>query len=168
MKLIGANGNHIRGVIGKGEFKVFTEVSGEAENLCLVSIQNVLDIDDLKPFVHKYKEALCLRFDDVLDGMENSINDDQALRIARFLEKHCDDRILFHCEAGVSRSAGVALAFEVLVKSGGHKERFSYHNSNIASNVRYMPNMDVFDRVCKFLKKRNTCLKCGGSNFVRS
>ena len=45
------------------------------------------------------------------ETLENDLmSDEDARKVARFAEAHKDKRIIVHCDAGISRSAGVAAA----------------------------------------------------------
>lgn len=75
--------------------------------------------------------VLPLRFDDV-DGGENCMVVEEAVRIMTFVERHRDKLIIVHCDGGVSRSAGVAAA---LMKF------YNGDDTPIFDNPRYCPNM---------------------------
>lgn len=66
--------------------------------------------------------------------------DDQAKEVVSFVRQHREaaDILLVHCDAGVSRSAGVAAA--VLKATTGSDEQ-------IFKNRRYLPNMWVYRKV---------------------
>lgn len=75
--------------------------------------------------------VLRLWFDDVESG-KDCIRKEDAEKIKRFVEAHKEDSIIVHCDAGVSRSAGIAAAL------------MKYYNGDdtpIFDNPRYCPNM---------------------------
>lgn len=77
-------------------------------------------------FQNGWKDIVRLEFWDIetiKDGIFYPINDAQARKIADFIRRHHEDRdevrLVIHCRAGISRSAGVALAaFEFTQYSG--------------------------------------------------
>lgn len=90
------------------------------------------------------KSILKLRFDDVEKGEDNCLSREQAGRIADFFLKTRDqvEQIIVHCEAGVSRSAGVAAA---LLKYAGEDQ------NQILKNPKYRPNMTCYRMVLNCL-----------------
>lgn len=75
--------------------------------------------------------VLRLWFDDVESG-KDCIRKEDAEKIKRFVEAHKEDSIIVHCDAGVSRSAGIAAAL------------MKYYNGDdtpIFNNPKYCPNM---------------------------
>lgn len=75
--------------------------------------------------------VLRLWFDDVESG-QDCIQKEDAEKIKRFVEAHKEDQIIVHCDAGISRSAGIAAAL------------MKYYNGDdtpIFDNPRYCPNM---------------------------
>lgn len=75
--------------------------------------------------------VLRLWFDDVESG-KDCIQKEDTEKIKRFVEAHKEDSIIVHCDAGVSRSAGIAAAL------------MKYYNGDdtpIFDNPRYCPNM---------------------------
>lgn len=80
---------------------------------------------------NKITSVLRLWFDDVESGRD-CIKTEDAEEIKRFVELHKDDPIIIHCDAGISRSAGIAAAL------------MKYYNGDdtpIFDNPRYCPNM---------------------------
>lgn len=75
--------------------------------------------------------VLRLWFDDVESGRD-CIQKEDAEKIKRFVEAHKEDSIIVHCDAGVSRSSGIAAAL------------MKYYNGDdapIFDSPRYCPNM---------------------------
>jgi len=90
-------------------------------------------------------EILFLNFDDIsrtdLNLSEEHFtlfNRDFARKILDFVEKHTDKLIICQCEAGISRSAGVAAA---LSKIYNEDDSFFYKN--------YRPNSLVYSEILK-------------------
>lgn len=93
------------------------------------------------------KDVLRLSFDDVDHG-ENSIDEKSAASIAQFVENWKDkiDLIIVHCEAGISRSAGVGAAIM----------KYLYNDDSLIFNSpRYAPNMLCYRRVLNALYNKN-------------
>jgi len=90
-------------------------------------------------------EILFLKFDDISRTDLNLcaedftlFNRDFAKKILAFVEKHTDKLIICQCEAGISRSAGVAAA---LSKIYNGDDSFFYKN--------YRPNSLVYNEILK-------------------
>ena len=81
-----------------------------------------------------------VKFDDVERGADNCIAETDALKIVSFVSKIAknQDRLIVHCEAGVSRSAGVAAAI-LKALTGDDREVFN--------SPRYVPNMTCYRAV---------------------
>ena len=81
-----------------------------------------------------------LKFDDVERGEVNAITAADVLKIVEFAADAAkeQDMLIVHCEAGVSRSAGVAAAIMKAV-NGSDMEVFR--------NRRYVPNMTCYRAV---------------------
>ena len=93
------------------------------------------------------KDVLRLSFDDV-DRGKNSIDVKSAANIAQFVETWKDkiDLIIVHCEAGISRSAGVGAAIMKYLHGD---------DSLIFNSPRYAPNMLCYRRVLNALYGEN-------------
>ena len=79
-------------------------------------------------------------FNDVEAGMPNCIKDDDANKIVIFVREVVGkvDKLIIHCEYGVSRSAGVAAAI---------LKHFSGNDLLIWGNPRYQPNITCYRKV---------------------
>ena len=89
------------------------------------------------------KGILRLCFEDVEESEPDCITDQDALRIRDFVLKMKVagvERLIVHCEAGVSRSAGVAAA---ILKSLGADE------TRIWNDSKYSPNRACYEKVLK-------------------
>ena len=83
-----------------------------------------------------------IHFDDVEKNEQNYIviTDDGAKRIVKFINsiKNETDRLIVHCEAGISRSAGVAAATMKFLQGD---------DAPIFDNPKYCPNMTCYRKV---------------------
>ena len=90
----------------------------------------------------KIKEVAYFMFDDVTDGYDFAITKEQASDIASFVLKHNNSRkdlnLIVHCDAGKSRSAGVA---------GAIMKYLFYDDTLIFGDKQYYPNMTCYMRV---------------------
>lgn len=80
---------------------------------------------------NKIKSVLRVWFDDIESGT-NCMDADHAKAIKQFIQNHLNRNIIVQCDAGVSRSAGVAAAL------------MKYYNDDdtpIFDNPKYCPNM---------------------------
>ena len=90
----------------------------------------------------RIKDVVYFMFDDVTEGYENVITSEIALSIRDFVNKHKDteDRLnlIVHCDAGKSRSAGVA----------GAIMKYLYNDDTpIFGSRQYYPNMTCYTKV---------------------
>ena len=98
------------------------------------------------------KEILYLSFYDISEetkdifGGYSSMSPDDAQKIAHFVNKWKDkvDTIWVHCEVGVSRSAGIAMAI---------MEYLNMDLTPIFENPTYSPNMLCYELTKNALKK---------------
>lgn len=94
------------------------------------------------------KDVLFMNFNDTdsKDLTSGCINDEDAENIKEFIEKYIEndsiDLIIVHCEAGVSRSAGVAAAIMKYLWND---------DSAIFDNSKYHPNMLCYRTVLNTL-----------------
>lgn len=108
--------------------------SPHSEESAVVSIGSIDENYDTSVYASPYNgicAVLPLRFDDE-EGGENCMVVEEAVQIETFVERHKDKMIIVHCDAGVSRSAGIAAA---LLK------HYNGDDSEIFDNPRYVPNM---------------------------
>ena len=98
------------------------------------------------------KEVLYLSFDDTSEetkdifGCYSSMAPDDALKIANFVNKWKDkvDTIWVHCEVGVSRSAGIAMAI---------MEYLNMDLTPILESTTFFPNMLCYELTKNALNK---------------
>jgi predicted protein tyrosine phosphatase len=83
--------------------------------------------------------SLQLRFHDIDEVREKGdviINDWHAVNILKYLDMTQPEEIAINCEAGISRSAGVAVALEEIL-NGNNKayKKYPNHNRRVASTI---------------------------------
>lgn len=88
------------------------------------------------------KAVLLLFFDDVESGPD-SITVDDARKIRSFLEANKGYKVIVHCDAGISRSAGVAAAI---------MKHYNGDDTPIFDNPRYVPNMRCYRKMLEELE----------------
>lgn len=107
------------------------------EKTVIVSISSV---GDKKPNIIEIEnivDILYLHFDDTDHNAPEAISYNQAKKITEFINKYKNDvdRMIFHCDAGVSRSAGCAAAtMKYLFGS----------DEPIFNNRKYCPNLRCY------------------------
>lgn len=91
-------------------------------------------------------DILFLQFDDSEKVNEGGMSKEQADKIAEFVSniRHKEYTLYVHCDAGVSRSAGVASAIMYCVNGD---------DSEIFDNGKYVPNMLCYRQVIKAFGK---------------
>ena len=130
------------------EFSVFSHKGAEAysfapskKNYILISITSVdvapANICTTLPYL---KGILRLTFDDVECNEPNCMTTEDAMNIISFVNTHINDieKIVVHCGAGVSRSAGTCAALMNII-NGDDMEIFN--------NPKYCPNMHCYRTV---------------------
>ncbi len=75
-----------------------------------------------------------------------TVSPSQALALAEFIEENRDRTFMIHCDAGQSRSAGVALAIECILNHDGDRYQAGLSPS-FTDEERYSPNRKVFDKI---------------------
>ena len=105
----------------------------------------IISITDVASLPNKFCSnvdivAVCrVSFDDVEKGQMNCITKEDAQKILDFMEKHNDvNNVIVHCEAGISRSAGVCAALMWI---------FNGSDMDIFSNPKFKPNMTAYRTV---------------------
>ena len=92
--------------------------------------------------VHNGIRSICyLQFDDVEKGEENAITEKDAQKIAAFINRFKGEipRIIVHCEAGISRSAGVCAA----IKNPKYVPNMSCYRMLLDSLLCYVPEEEI-------------------------
>lgn len=127
---------------------------GRFEPSVIISISNPYTKYDTEPFKsekNRVIDILRLSFVDAdcegdLDvygrvaSAADLMNDEKANQVVDFVEKYVDYPIIVHCDAGISRSAGVAAAI-LKHYTGDDNQIFGAH--------RYAPNMLVYYKILK-------------------
>lgn len=111
----------------------------------IISIRSIGDTPPKKLFLHsnpQIKSFITLAFDDVEIYYANCypITEQQARKIAKFVMRYKDsvEQIIVHCDAGISRSAGVAAAIAKYLN--GSDDDFFVRSP-------YTPNMTCYHTV---------------------
>ena len=120
----------------------------------IVSICNT-DKSMIHWFADKHNNVLNLDFDDVLFTDEEAgifaLNDEQAKILVDFFEEHKDvQNFIVHCEAGISRSAAVAVCFVDFLHMNGKKD------ITLHKNYAFSPNPLVERLLHREFVNRNT------------
>ena len=123
-----------------GVIEYFRKPHNEA--LAVISIS---DCDKDSPILENKPDNgvaahLKLKFDDVERGEANCITEEDALKIVSFVRECAmvQNRLIVHCEAGVSRSAGTAAAIMKAING---------NDWDIFDKPRYVPNMTCYRTV---------------------
>lgn len=129
------------------------------ETCAMISISDPRMGYDSAPFCSQENnvvEILRLQFSDAdqpgLDvygnetGIEDLMSDDDARRVAEFVAKYREHNIIVHCDAGFSRSAGVAAAITKYL-TGDDSKIFN-------SQMRH-PNMWCYRKTLEALHKKD-------------
>lgn len=105
-------------------------------------------------FKYNHDNVLNIDFDDVEHDIPDlgvfAITPEQAKTIVDFFEKHINARnFIVHCEAGISRSAAVAICFLDFLHMNEIK------GNTLHKNFSYCPNARVERLIHQELSKRN-------------
>lgn len=156
-KLVTCKGNGIFAIIGRDEIQSYPSydepynyVKEFPNDLCFITISDPdkQNIDDENYFL----DTLKLKFWDVEEeiGRFAPIHLTQAKKIYDFIMKNKNSEFLINCEAGVSRSAGIGLAIEYLLRDKGFYPKWEHFPSKVLQHWRYQPNMTVFNMIISF------------------
>ena len=115
------------------------------QNISKTEIISISDAYDSYPHFNdnlNFSRILYLKFDDVEKGEPNCITTEDAKKITKFINtvNKSIEQIIVHCEAGVSRSAGVCAAI---------MKYLTGDDSEIFDNPKYCPNMTCYRAVLK-------------------
>lgn len=128
-------------IMSRSRAKKYTH-QDHSEQSVVISINN---LGDVPASIHGNRsngihDVLRVFFDDV-DSGESSISVTDAMKIAEFVHRYQHtgiDRIIVHCEAGRSRSAGVGAAIL----------KYLYDDdTGVFDDPKYRPNMLCYRRV---------------------
>lgn len=103
----------------------------------------IISITDVESENNKFNRnsniiAVCpVKFDDVEIGEKNCITKETAIKIIEFVNSYLNkvEKIVVHCEAGVSRSAGICAALMQIINGS---------DADIFDNPRFCPNMTCY------------------------
>lgn len=116
------------------------------------AIISITDVDASYNNIHctsqnGIKAVLALKFEDVERGYPDCITFADAEKIVDFVNAYKDkvDTIIVHCEAGISRSSGVAAAIT---------KYFGGDDKSIFDSPKYCPNMACYNAVLEAFKQR--------------
>jgi len=122
----------------------------------IIAVISISDCDKDSPDLHNNPEngivyQSKIHFDDVEEGEYNCITNNEAMQIALFVFSIKDkaDLLIVHCEAGVSRSAGVAAAIMKFIDDD---------DTPIFDSHDYGPNMTCYRKALKALF--HLCKEC--------
>ena len=155
--LVTCKGNGIFAIIGRDELESYPSydepynyISLFPKDLCFITISDI-NRDNINHSNH-FANTLELKFWDIEEDIGNYkiITDEQAKQIYDFIVKNKDKEFLINCEAGVSRSAGVGLAIEYLLRDKDLYEKWEHFPSKVLQHWRYQPNMTVFNKIIQF------------------
>lgn len=145
--------NLIRAIVGRNEIIEFSKNNFQKikkdENTVIISITD----PDKKPLenniLSQFKDSLSIQFWDVEEGVGQyqPINKDEAKIIRNFIVKNKNNNFIVHCEAGMSRSAGVGLAIGLICEHNFDRYAFATSPNEIKNHHRYHPNWVVFDMI---------------------
>lgn len=113
------------------------KISSDLITDCIIISIHSADVNEPNIAANEHiKNVLFLCFDDVVKGEKNFIDQPQAKLINRFVNEYASLPLcIVSCDAGISRSAGVAAALS-LIHNGSDEEIFS--------DPKFCPNMDVY------------------------
>lgn len=152
---------NIYAVVGIDEFKKINSLLCEETKASLVLISitepDMLGFDSGE--LDGYFDLLSVKFWDLKkpikkdDEILDVISDEVATEIREFILKNSDKEFLIHCKAGISRSAGVAMAIESLLNGSFDLKNTPMYemikNSAIYSHERYDVNLTVYEKIIK-------------------
>ena len=103
----------------------------------------IISITDVGSKLNTFKkqnlllDVLHIQFDDVEAGEKNCISSSDAENIIGFVNKYLNDaeECIVHCEAGISRSAGIAAALLYILNGT---------DNQIFGNSKYCPNRTCY------------------------
>lgn len=141
--------NYLLAVVGRDEVpEVVTRFRRIIHKVSLISITDP-DRENIQIDTSVFKDVLEIKFWDLEApfGDYQIITKEQGKTIKDFINEN--EVFLVHCEAGISRSAGVAKAIECLKGFSGDTYLYSTTNSqdSIRNHVRYYPNNIVYNAV---------------------
>lgn len=137
-------GNSIFAIIGRDETELIIDKLPKDLAIITIADTNRESID-----FSGFENVLSMKFLDLEEDFANYkvITDEQGKEIFDFIMNNKDKKFFVNCEAGISRSAGVGLAIEFLLRDFEFWENWSHFPSKVLSHQRYEPNMTVFNKI---------------------
>ena len=113
------------------------------EKTAIISINNI-DMSTGFKKSDNLIDVLALYFSDTDNGGEFSMSEEDAVKIRNFLGSVLSriDRLIIHCEMGVSRSAGIAAAI---------MKALTGNDQSVFESNRFVPNMHCYRTVLNAL-----------------
>lgn len=145
--------NLIKGIVSRREIENFSidnfKQLNKNENTVLISITDPKSKKLSKFILDQFEEKISIQFWDIEEDFAQYkiISQKQGREIFDFINKNRDKNFLIHCEAGISRSAGVGLAVVCGIDCNWDKYLFKTSPNIISSHPRYCPNLTVFDTI---------------------
>lgn len=127
-----------------------SEVKKHLMDLDADSVHISLYDPDLQPEITNYfNNALYVPVWDLEEDIcqYKIITKEQAKEIKNFILDNKDKKFIINCEAGISRSAGAALAVECLIKYDGDLYLHATSSSEIKEHPRYSPNLTIYKMI---------------------
>lgn len=105
-------------------------------------------IEDYEKMRKYFETSIRLEFWDTEDNVPgyDTISEEQAQDIIRYILDNQYRKFVIHCDAGQSRSAGVALAVECILKFNGDRHQFALAGAFVDED-RYSPNRKVYEKI---------------------
>jgi len=139
------------GILGREEFiELHKNKKFQTNGVVLISIHYPDEEYHSENFISNFDDFIQVKFWDVEEQIGDNyipIPQEIADNLRYFIDKNSDKRFLIHCSAGQSRSAGVGLAVECLIKHKGDDYLYKTSESDIKSFPRYTPNYVVYDKI---------------------
>jgi predicted protein tyrosine phosphatase len=157
----------IKGIVGREEIIKYSENDFKElkkdKDTVIISITDPDKSSLSDDMLNKFKDSLSIQFWDIEKGNEVGnyipISEEKGYIIKEFILKNKNNNFIVHCEAGISRSAGVGLAIYMLIRDNGDDYLFATSPNPITAHHRYHPNWSVFDAITKVKEKKKNNIK---------
>jgi predicted protein tyrosine phosphatase len=175
-ELITASTIKIAAVVGREEtIAIAKKYPEKLKDLALISITDPGSKEDMSETYSKFKVVHQVSFWDVEAPFNKyePINKEQAEDLISFIYDNLDRQFFIHCEAGISRSAGVALAIEAIFLYNGSLKAIHKAGINpIIRFYRYYPNhkvtselLEAYHRLYPPTAKKYKCIHCSSDSI---
>lgn len=138
------------GIVSKQEFLELNDKNLIKKDGCvLIAIHNPDEEEHSPEVVEGFDDVLQIKFWDLEQTMgdKDPISAAKGAMLYKFILKHEDKKFLIHCNAGISRSAGVGLAVECIINYQDSKRDFALSRSSVKCHGRYSPNYKVYNEI---------------------